>query len=70
MRQKEKTFLQAERSESAESLDRAREVRRVDAVRTISATFDNPVWQLQEELEEPRPFRLSDFVSEPFIPNL
>lgn len=41
----------------------------VDKVRTKSATFDNPIWQLLEEMEEPRPYKTSDFKKEYFIPD-
>lgn len=68
----EKTFLPHENLEmgSTRGLTGAREGRRVDAIRTTSATFDNPVWQLLEELEEPRPYKLSDFAPMAFIPDI
>ena len=57
----EKTNLEIRKNNRQEN-------RRVDDIRTTSVTFDNPIWQLLEEMEEPRPYKTSDFKKEYFIP--
>ena len=58
----EKTNLEIRKNNRQEN-------RRVDDIRTSSVTFDNPIWQLLEEMEEPRPYKTSDFKKEYFIPD-
>ena len=53
----EKTNLEIRKNNRQEN-------RRVDDIRTTSVTFDNPIWQLLEEMEEPRPYKTSDFNEE------
>ena len=55
----EKTNLEIRKNNRQEN-------RRVDDIRTTSVTFDNPIWQLLEEMEEPRPYKTSDFKKEYF----
>lgn len=56
----EKTNLEIRKNNRQEN-------RRVDDIRTTSVTFDNPIWQLLEEMEEPRLYKTSDFKKEYFI---
>ena len=58
----EKTNLEIRKNNRQEN-------RRVDDIRTTSVTFDNPIWQLLEEMEEPRSYKMSDFKKEYFIPD-
>ena len=58
----EKTNLEIRKNNRQEN-------RRVDDIRTTSVTFDNPIWQLLEEMGEPRPYKTSDFKKEYFIPD-
>ena len=56
----EKTNLEIRKNNRQEN-------RRMDDIRTTSVTFYNPIWQLLEEMEEPRPYKTSDFKKEYFI---
>ena len=58
----EKTNLEIRKNNRQEN-------RRVDDIRTTSVTFDNPIWQLLEEMEDPRHYKTSDFKKEYFIPD-
>lgn len=42
---------------------------RMDDIRTTFVIFYNPIWQLLEEMEEPRPYKTSDFKKEYFTPD-
>lgn len=36
---------------------------------TASVAYENPAWQLLEELQELRPYKITDFQKEYFIPD-